>query len=305
MCRALQTCFRRAHLKSVGCQLVYLDIKGHSPRCLQWVPNSTLVAFGTDNLADVIMYRISSGASTAVQPRCGDKPMVCCAPDSSHLLVAGTVGADGTVKAAFISTEKPHTASVPETLTWKGMVRQVAWGSQNHAAISSIGEQHGKVAVYTVTSGPELQPLHELNTGRFLEDLSFSPSGTYISVLDQGNSFSTAALTQNYLVTPNSEVVVLHLPSLQARCFGKRQHSTHHEMNEYQNPKYGEVFHIGWPGKALLSWARQGTSLLVFGPGYKSSKQLPGRFKSMMSNDKPGGQHVAMPSDRLDLSEQS
>ena len=297
----MQTCFRRAQLKVVGCQLVYLDTKDRSPRCLQWAPNGTVVAYGTKK---VIIHRISSGASTAVQPQCGDKPMVCCAPDSSHLLVTGTVGADGTVKAAFVSTEKPHTASAPETLTWKGMVRQVAWGSQNHAAISSIGEQHGKVAVYTVTPGPELQPLHELSTGRFLEDLSFSPSGTYISVLDQGSRFSVAPVTQNYLVTPNNEVVVLHVPSRQARRFGKRQYSPLPDMNEYQNPKHGEVFHIGWPGKALLFWARQGTSLLVFGPGLLSSKQLPGRYESMMSNDKPGGQHAAMPSHRLDLSEE-
>ena len=90
------------------------------------------------------------------------------------------------------------------------------------------------------------------------------------------------------------------MPSLHARRFSSRKHSDVHDLTEYQIPKHGEVFHIGWPAKAQLYWAKQGTSLLVYGPGMLSSKPLPGRYASILPEPQPGV-HVAMLSSRLDL----
>ena len=109
-----------------------------------------------------------------------------------------------------------------------------------------------------------------------------------------------APVTRNFLVYPNNEVLVVHVALLHARRFGSRKHSDMHDLVEYQIPTHGEVFHIGWPGKAQLSWAKQDTSLQVYGPGTLSTKPLPGRYGSMLPEPQPGV-HVAMLSSRLDL----
>ena len=83
------------------------------------------------------------------------------------------------------------------------MVRHVAWGYRGHAAITSIGERTGKLALYRVTDGPTLQPLHELDTGRMLEDLSFSPCGAFVSALDQGSRFSVAPTSRWWFTCPH------------------------------------------------------------------------------------------------------
>ena len=121
---------------------------------LQLSPDGT-AAYAADD--EIVLHCTSSGASVRVRPDCGRNPMICFSPSSSHLLVAGQATASA-AKAAFVANPKPPTASASGTLSWVGVVRQVAWGTQGHAAITSIGERTGKLALYRVTEGPPCSP---------------------------------------------------------------------------------------------------------------------------------------------------
>ena len=131
--------------------------------CLQWSPDSTAAAYAVDD--EIIIHYTSPGTSVRVLPGCGCNPMICFSPASSHILVAGRATASA-AKAAFVATPKPPTASAPDTLSWKGLVRHVAWGHRGHAAITSIGERTGKLALYRVTDGPTLHELDTPHAGR-------------------------------------------------------------------------------------------------------------------------------------------
>ena len=48
-----------------------------------------------------------------------------------------------------------------------------------------------------------------------------------------------APLTHNFLVHPDNEPLVVHVPSLQALRFGSRKHSDVHDLTDYQIPSMG------------------------------------------------------------------
>ena len=264
------------------------------PRCLQWAPDSSAIAYTFFD--EAVIHYIASGASHTMQLSCGAYPVPCFAPDASQLLCCGQ-SEDLRTGAAFVALQKPPTASAPQTLAHPGCARHVAWGC-SRVAIFFMEQQAGVLALYTVTQGPRLQPLHQLDTSAVLEDLSISPCGSFLAVLDMGSEITVSTSAPMLIVVPKNEVVVLHLPSLEVRRFGGRKHSDKPDVNKYGTPVYQEAYHIQWPGRAMLSW--QGSRLLAYGPGMMSRQRLSNRQEFMLTSEQPG-KHVAMPCSRLDL----
>ena len=289
---------RRSHMKAVGCQLVYHDTQDPyqeiGPRCLHWAPDSSAVAYTFFD--EAVIHYIASGASHTVQLDCGAYPVPCFAPDACHLLCCGQ-SEDMRTGAVFVALQKPPTASDAQTLAHPGCARHVAW-SRDWVAIFFMEQQAGVLALYTVTEGPGLQPLHQLDTSAVLEDISFSPCGSFLAMLDMGSEVTVSTSAPMLIVVPKNEAVVLHLSSLGVRRFGSRKHSDKPDINKYGTPVYQEAYHVQWPGRAMLSW--QGTRLLAYGPGMMSRQRLTNRHESMLTSEQPG-KHVAMPCSCLDL----
>ena len=191
------------------------------------------------------------------------------------------------------------------------MVMGMAWSAQDCVAIAcgtacdsaacgricDSSGAHGTIAVFTVIAGPALQPLHTLTTGGVVEDLSFSPDGTFVSFLDQGMKWCWPPLSHGVLLEPESEVVVLHVPSQQSRRFGSRKEA-------YRSDRYVTVAPTGasdstkWPGRACLWW--QGSSLMSYGPGGLSDI-VPSSDGAIMMRDVGPLANFRMPCERLDL----
>ena len=138
-----------------------------------------------------------------------------------------------------------------------------------------------------------------------MEDLSFSPDGTFLSFLDQGNDcfMPASSPSHNYELKSESEVVLLHLPSQQARRFGSRK-----EVREPCNSdRYltsvptGILDSTRMPGRARLWW--HGFDLMSHGPGVGFSDFLPASYSYGEAKMRDHGfyPNVIMPCERLDL----
>ena len=299
---------RRSNMKNVGCQLVYLNTtdpeEAQDLRCWRWAPDGSAFVYAND--VEIMIHYIASGKTITVYPDVGWYPVPCFSPaPCSRLLCCGqhTDPEDrrrNLTLAAFVTTQRPPEVSESEDLSIHGTARHVAWGSRGQVAIAFMDHlESGVLGLYTVADGPSLQPLHTLTTGAAVEDVMFSPDGSFLALLDMGSKVSYHASAPMLMVVPRNEVVVVHLPSLQERRFGSRKHSDNPDENKYGTPEHQGTYHIQWPGRAMLSW--QGTTLLVYGPGKMSRQRLPNRHESMLTTENTSGKHVAMPSSRLDL----
>ena len=160
--------------------------------------------------------------------------------------------------------------------------------------------------LFTVMAGPTLQPLHTLATGGFVEDLSFSPSGIFLCYLDQGGKCSMPALSPTYELKPESEAVVLHLPSQRARRFASRKEA----REPCNSDRYMTSVPTGmssstsmnitkWPGRAGLWW--QGSSLMSYGPGSGYLDFVPASHGYIRLCATGFSANVSMPCKRLNL----
>ena len=296
-------CFRRSRLKAVGCQLVYHDAKGSCEAQLQCSPDGTKLAYRTADQAIAIHY-ISTGATAVVEPHCGKWLCLTFAPSSFHMLCIGQSD-EGKQQAAILPLREAPCAQAA-CIVPGSMLMGIAWSAKDCVAIAcSTGSEQvgprGTLTLFTVVTGPALQLLHTLDTGGFVEDLSFSPDGTMLCFLDQGNDWFMPPPVFRFYLKPESEVVVLHLPSQQARKFGSRKEGREAcGSDRYMSSvPLGMSDIIKWPGRARLWW--QGSSLMSYGPGLGTSHVVPGPHAAVMMRATDLSPSAYMPCERLDL----
>ena len=300
-----QTCFRRSKSAAVGCQVVYHDADGACEAQLQWSPDSTMICYRIDPRRVAVHY-ISTGITTLVHPGCGKMLQLCwsAASPSSHLLCCGK--AEGrqqkSAQAAFITAACPASAEAAFEVPGESVLG-VAWAISEHVAIAgdTNSMQAGILSLFRVINGPALQPLYTMTTGDFVEDLAFSADGAFLSFLDQGRNWSMPGIRLGLFLKPESEVVVVHTPSLQVGRFGSHKEGRElcHSDTYMTILPLGVDFHEKWPGRAMLWW--QGTSLLSYGPGLGMSQRMPGPHQAMAMRDAGMFPGVNMPCERLDL----
>ena len=300
-----RTCFRRSKSAAVGCQVVYHDANGACEAQLHWSPDSTMICYRIDPCRLAVHY-ISTGITTLVDPGCGKMLQLCwsAASPSSHLLCCGK--AEGkqqkSAQAAFITSACPASAEAAFEVPGDSVLG-IAWASTEHVAIAcdTNSMQAGILSLFRVTDGPALQPLYTMATTGVVEDLAFSADGAFLSFLDQGSDWSMPGIMLSLHLKPESEVVVVHTPSLQVRRFGSRKEGRElcHSDTYMTIWPLGVSFHEKWPGRAMLWW--QGTSLQSYGPGLGMSQSMPGPHQAMAMRDAGMFPGVNMPCERLDL----
>ena len=307
--KSLAPC-RRSRLKSVGCQLVYLDTQGGGQADLLWSPDGTLVCYTAADETTMVIMHVGRGTDVSVAPACGKDHMACFSPCSSRIFCAGNpeeLVAERAVRSAvFIAVRDAKRVPV-EIETYKE-IQQVAWGIA-HVAVASGYFSAGILALYAATDEPSLQLLREFKTGAYSEDLSFSPCGSFLSILDQGNFWLLNPLYPVLQIRPESQVVVVHVPTLQVRSFGTRNKPLEPEgpqmpgsvyaqglRGRHQTQPYDE---LRVPARARLWW--QGSQLLSYGPGTGVICGQPGPHKPLLvpiDTILPG---CEMPCSRLEL----
>ena len=264
-------CHRRSRLKAVGCELVYLDTEGGGQAGVLWSPDEKLVCYTAADTAaadkrSLIILHVGRGTAISAKPACGEAQVACFSPSGSHLLVAGNEQ-EGADRAVFIAAS--DAARVLVEVKCMTDIQHLAWASR-HVAIASGDMEAGMLVLYAETKGPGLQLLHVLDMGAYTEDLAFSPCGHFLAMLDQGSFWVVEPAFLIRSVKPESEVVVMHLPTLQTRRFGSRG-VTPEQMRAsvYHPPRlhwaHCHPMELELPARAKLWW--QGSQLLSYGPG--------------------------------------
>ena len=206
-------------------------------------------------------------------------------------------------KKATIIDVQLATASPLLDLDSKGLTNSIAWGLKGLVAIASAWED-GMLSLYTVIGGTGLQPMHTLTAG-LAEEVAFSPDGQYLAYLDQGSDFQMSMnfMLMAMLVNPESEVVIVHLPTQQARRFGSRKGPLgpgfEPRHNRYNISVGDSHLEVRFSGQGRLSWDMDG--LLSYGPGAGSAPGAPGPHAPIIMGQTGWTPQVKMPCARLQL----
>ena len=291
----------------MNCQLVYLDTQGGGQAGLLWSPDETLVCYTAADHTSLIILQIGRGTSLSIDPSCGQDQATCFSPCSSQLSCAGSLELDKQVvgravlRGVIIAVR--DATLVPVEIECLREVQHVAWGLAR-VAVASGSLEAGILVLYAASAEPSLHLLHVFDTGAYTKDLSFSPCGTFLSVLDQGSFFGIDPCGFLPLIKPESEVVIVHLPTMQARRFGSRS-QTGEQLQAGMLPRLLIGRHMvasetcKFPARARLWW--QGSQLLSYGPGNDKLCSPPGPHKLFDLPHSIQESFRAMPCSQLDL----
>ena len=123
-------------------------------------------------------------------------------------------------------------------------------------------------------------------------------------MLDQGSRWAINPLFLMFCLKPESEVMVVHLPSLQARKFGSRsvtpeQMPASMYLPPQRNQPHLQAMHAKLPARARLWW--QGCVLMSYGPGTGEAARSPSPHGPVVMLELVLAPQLEMPCSRLDL----